>query len=144
MKRISLVLLVTCWTGCLATAQDSVYGTATASSGVQVRINAHFNLNRDCSPGAAPEVRVITPPKNGTLSIRIGNARAPQFRECRNVDAPARIVFYQSNPGYSGEDKVAYELKKADGMTEIQNITISVTPLSATPGRNEKVDNIDR
>jgi hypothetical protein len=53
------------------------------------------------------------------------------------------VVFYQSNRGYSGEDKVAYELKKADGMTEIQNITISVTPLSATPGRNEKVDKID-
>ena len=142
MKRASLPVFVMVCLVNSTTAQDSTHRSATVASGQQVRINAHFNLNKDCSPGAAPDLRVITSPKNGTLSIRSGNARAPRFRDCQNIDVPARLVFYESNRGYSGEDHVAYELKKADGMIEIQNITILVTPSSATPGR-EKVDKID-
>jgi hypothetical protein len=143
MKRASLLVLAMVYWVSSTAAQDSTHRTTTVASGQQVRISAHFNVNRDCSSGTAPDVRVITPPKNGTLSIRSGNARSARFRNCQNIDAPARLVFYESNRGFSGEDHVAYELKKADGLVEIQNITISVTPPSSTPGRNEKLDKID-
>jgi hypothetical protein len=123
-----------------AGAQDSTHRSATVASGQQIRLSAHFNLNRDCSSGAAPDVRVVTPPKNGELSIRSGNARAPQIRNCQNVDVPARLVFYRSNRGYSGNDHVAYEITKADRTTETQNVTISVTVPSTPPGRNDKID----
>ena len=131
---------------CLATmkvvAQDSTHRSATVPSGQQLRLSAHFNINRNCSTGAAPEVRVTTPPRHGSLSIRSGTARSPQFGSCKNVDAPARLVIYQSNRGYTGEDRVTYEVVKANGGTEAQTVTITVSPAptSAPVNRGEKID----
>src|SRR4051812_34618168 len=55
-----------------AEAQDSTYRSAKAHSGQRLQLSAHFTLKRDCSASPAPEIRVITAPSNGTLSIRAG------------------------------------------------------------------------
>jgi len=57
-----------------------------------------------------------------------GTARAPQAGECRNIETPARVIFYQSNQGYTGPDQVVVELKKANGSTETQSVAITVEP----------------
>src|SRR3954465_14098057 len=66
-----------------------------------IQLSVHFTLKRDCSASPPPELRVITPPSNGTLSIRSGTVRAPQAGDCRNIEAQGRVVFYQSNVGYT-------------------------------------------
>jgi hypothetical protein len=127
-----------------AGAQDSTHRSASVGSGQQIRLNAYMNINRDCSAGAPPEVRVITPPRNGSLSIRSGRGRSPRAGKCENVDAPVRLVVYQSNRGFIGDDQVVYEVKKADGATEAQSVTITVTPPTATsPTRKNESEKID-
>ena len=109
-------------------AQDSTYRSVRAMSGQSVRLSAHFTLKQDCSAQPAPEIRVVTPPSNGTLSVRVATARAPQAGQCRNIETPARVVFYQSHQGYTGPDQVVVELKKANGSTETQSVAITVEP----------------
>src|SRR5215213_1314809 len=93
-----------------------------------VRLSVHFTLKQDCSAQPAPDIRVVTPPANGTLSVRVATARAPQAGQCRNIETPARVVFYQSHQGYTGPDQVVVELKKANGSTETQSVAITVEP----------------
>jgi hypothetical protein len=109
-------------------AQDSTYRSVRAMSGQSVRLSVHFTLKKDCSAQPPPDIRVVTPPANGTLSVRAGTARAPQAGQCRNIETEARVVFYQSNQGYTGPDQVVVELKKANGSTETQSVAITVEP----------------
>ena len=112
-KRLTTLVIVSL-VALQAVAQDSTHRSATVGSGQEIRLNAYMNINRDCSAGAPPEVRVITPPRNGALSIRSGKGRSPRVGKCENIEVPVRLVIYQSNRGYIGEDHVVYEVKKAD------------------------------
>lgn len=101
-----------------AFAQDAVHRSAAVASDQQIRLSYHFNVDRDCSPALPPEVRVLTPLQQGQLAIRSGNVKVPNIQSCRNIEAPARVVFYQSNAGFTGQDNVTYETTKADATTE--------------------------
>src|SRR5215213_449465 len=57
-------------------AQDSTYRSVRAMSGQSVRLSVHFTLKQHCSAQPAPDIRVVTPPSNGTLSVRVATARA--------------------------------------------------------------------
>jgi hypothetical protein len=113
--------------------QDSTYRSVAVVTGRQVRLSLHFNLNKDCSPAGPPKIRVIAPPRHGTLSIRGGTARAERVRNCEKVQTPVRLVLYASNPGYIGEDQVTYEVTRADGITESQVVAITVKAAPAGP-----------
>ena len=126
-----------------AISQDSTARTAKAVTGQRVQLSVHFNLKKDCSPSEAPEVRVITPPANGSLAIRAGTLRSAKVGNCSNIEGPARVVLYQSNRGFTGADRVDYEVKKAGGSTEVQSVTIHVLPAPTTPGVSKpKIDDI--
>jgi hypothetical protein len=140
MRRAVLALAGYAALASALAAQDATYRTITVPSGRAVRLSAHFNLQKDCSPGPAPEVRVITAPQHGVVSVRTAKVRARRVRNCENVEAPVRLVFYRSNPAYTGEDQVTYEMKKADGSTEVQSVTIKVTPASAAPSPRREQD----
>jgi len=132
----TLLLSALAWPA-TAAAQDSVHRSATAVAGQSVRLSVHWNLNKDCSPATPPEVRVLTPPQHGSLAIRTGQLKAERVRNCSSVQAPARIVFYQSEAGYAGKEQVSYELKKADGGIETHSVTITISPAppaAARPG----------
>jgi hypothetical protein len=109
-------------------AQDSTYRNLRVMSGQSVRFSVHFTLKQDCSAQPPPDIPIVTPPANGTLSVRVGTPRAPQAGQCRNIETPARVVFYQSHQGYTGPDQVVVELKKAYGSTETQSVAITVEP----------------
>lgn len=121
-------------------AQDSVYRRTNAVAGRTTQLSVHFNLNKDCLPGTLPEVRVIDPPRNGSLAIRVGRVNAEHFQACSSVSAPARVVLYTAQNGFKGDDQVSYEVAKSQGGTEIQNVTITVTrppPSPAAPGAKQ-------
>ena len=101
----AVVALIPLWASS-AQAQDSTHRSAKAVSGRQIQLSVHFTIKRDCTASPPPEVRVIKPPTNGTLSIRTGKVRAPRAGSCRDIEAPGRVVFYQSNAGYAGPDQV--------------------------------------
>ncbi|MCC0805238.1 4-aminobutyrate aminotransferase [Methylobacterium sp. W2] len=109
-----------------AMAQDTATRTETAAPGKSVRILIASNLKDDCKPGSMPEIRISTSPKNGSLITKTGSVTTPASHKCPNKKTAATGVFYQSKDGFTGTDEVVVEVKKADGKTSTQTITITV------------------
>jgi hypothetical protein len=122
--------------------QDSTYRSVAVVTGRPARLSLHFNLNKDCSPAGPPKIRVIAPPRHGTLSIRSGTARAERVRNCEKVQTPVRLVLYASNPGYIGDDQVTYEVTRADGITEslVVAIIVRAAPAELPNQGNKTID----
>ena len=108
-----------------AFAQDQTFRSADAQAGKPVRLGIHGNVSKECSAGALPEIKVVTPPKHGALSLKSGKTKAGELARCPKLEVPAKAVFYQSDPKYSGSDEVAYAVKGADG--QVQTLTVKIT-----------------
>jgi hypothetical protein len=106
-------------------AQDQSFRSADAQAGKPVRLGIHGNVSKDCTVGTLPEIKVVTPPKHGALSLKSGKTKAGELARCPKLEVPAKAVFYQSDPKYSGSDEVAYAVKGADG--QVQTLTIKIT-----------------
>src|SRR4051812_20121064 len=87
--------------GASALAQTSVYRSVNAESGKPVRVRVVTSLKKDCTVGAQAAIRVVTPPKNGSLVVKNGKFKTPADSRCPNVETPVQSVFYQSNPKHT-------------------------------------------
>jgi hypothetical protein len=141
-----VVLTRASWLACLlfslttfdASSQDQVHRNVTAVSGRHTVLTIHLSLNKNCSRAPAPQIRFLTLPRHGTVLIRRATARADRVPRCPSIEAPLRAVTYYSSAGYIGEDKVAYEVRGADGFSETNNVTINVVPeTNRKPSRNK-------
>ena len=136
--RFGLLLIAT---GLIAAApafaQTSTYRSATAQSGKPTRIWAVSAIKKDCSVGQIGGVKVLTPPKNGTLALTRGKTTSPASFRCPNVETPIELVIYQSNPKFTGSDEVTYETKNADGVVEKHTIRIEVTDKPGAPAKKD-------
>lgn len=121
-----------------AMAQDTATRTETAAPGKSVRILIASNLKDDCKPGSMPEIRISTSPKNGSLITKTGSVTTPASHKCPNKKTAATGVFYQSKDGFTGTDEVVVEVKKADGKTSTQTITITVGGSAVKGGDDTK------
>ena len=108
-----------------AFAQDQTFRSADAQAGKPVRLGIHGNVSKECATGALPEIKVVTPPKHGALSLKSGKTKAGELARCPKLEVPAKAVFYQSDPKYSGLDEVAYAVKGANG--QVRTLTIRIT-----------------
>jgi hypothetical protein len=54
---------------------NSAYRSADAVAGKSERLGVYGNVQKDCTSGPLPTVRVVTPPKHGELSVRSGTTR---------------------------------------------------------------------
>jgi hypothetical protein len=80
-------------------------------TGNEVQILEPNSLNLDCTAGHHPDVRVTTPPSNGTVrtedSMLIINRTAGDSRaHCNGKRINAVSVLYKSKEGFVGLDKV--------------------------------------
>lgn len=122
---LGLLCLQVLLAGSLA-AQDSIYRAVRAPPGRSTQLNVHGNIGPNCVPGPPPPVRVVKPPTSGTLSVRDGKLKSERLRNCQQVDAPVRVVLYQPNAGFIGQDEIVYELTTANGKLETYSFTITV------------------
>ena len=121
MPSLALALIV----AVPAFAQDQSFRSADAQAGKPVRLGIHGNVSKECTAGPPPEIKVVAPPKHGALSLKSGKTKAGELARCPTLEVPAKAVFYQSDPKYSGSDEVAYAVKGADG--HVQTLTIKIT-----------------
>jgi hypothetical protein len=134
---LGAAFVVTLAAGGPVLAQDKVYRSADAVSGKRVRLGAYENVSKECAPGPLPEIKVLTPPKNGSLTVSHGKTKAGALPRCPKLEVPAQGVFYQANPRYTGVDEVAYEVKRSDRPT--QSVTVKITVgAQAKPGSAAK------
>jgi len=87
---------------------------ANVFSGSEVRLYVLSNVNSDCTSGPRPEVRVVTQPANGTArleekSMPLNRASSDPNAKCNGKNVDAVVVFYTSNSGYTGLDKLVVE-----------------------------------
>jgi hypothetical protein len=116
-------------------AQDQLYRSVNAVTGKVLRIGFYANVSKDCVAGPLPEVKVVAPPKHGSLAVQGGKVKPGTLARCPNLEVPVQSVLYQSNPRYAGADEVAYEVKHSDGRVQRLNFRIAV---GATPQPRNK------
>lgn len=105
---------------CLAVActiVPAVAGAAdrTVQSGVKTEIATHSRFDRDCKP-VRVDIKVLTGPNYGTVTHEPKDMVVPaqnpkgekQPSKCVGRTIQGIAVFYQSKPGFTGEDKVRY------------------------------------
>jgi hypothetical protein len=123
--------------GTAAVAQtDTAYRSTDVVAGKQHRLGVYGNVQKDCTSGLLPTVRVVTPPKHGELNVRSGKLKAGRITRCPKLEATAQGIFYKPNPAYKGADEVSYEVKSASGKVESHTVRITVkeaTPADAKP-----------
>jgi hypothetical protein len=115
---------------------NNAYRSADAVAGKPHRLGVYGNVQKDCTSGPLPTVRVVTPPKHGELNVRSGKLKAGRISRCPSLEATAQGVFYKANPTYKGADEVSYEVKSASGKVESHTVRITVkeaTPADAKP-----------
>ena len=120
-----------------ALAQEKIYRSADAVSGKSVRLSVHGNVTKDCKAGPLPEIKIVTPPKHGALAVKQGKVEAGRLKRCPKLEVPVEGVFYQANANYTGEDEVAYEVKRAGGPVQAMTVKINVGA-QAKPGTGAK------
>lgn len=106
----------------LAQAKTS---SVSVSSGKEIRLGAYGGFQKDCSPGALHEVKVLSPPKNGSLVVKTASLKSSASSACPNKEGPAQVVFYQSKEAFAGTDTLTYQVRNPAGQT--QSFTVSVT-----------------
>lgn len=92
-----------------ALAQETFFRNQDAAAGKTVRLGLYGNVAKDCKVGPAPEVKVVTPPKNGNLAVRSGKTKTDKVPNCPSLEAQVNGVFYEGKRGYAGPDEVVYE-----------------------------------
>jgi hypothetical protein len=129
-------------TGALAQGDNAYRGIDTVA-GKSHRLGVCGNVQKDCTSGPPPAIRVVVPPKHGELNVRSGNLKAGRITRCPNLRATAQGVFYQSKPKYSGTDEVSYEVTSASGKVETHIVRITVKegqPGDQKPGQDADPD----
>ncbi len=118
----------------LALSQEQLFRTVKAAAGKQARLGVIANVTKECTIGPTLEVKVVTPPKQGTLAIRSGKTKPGSLKRCPALEVPMRGVFYEANASASGTDEVVYEVKRANGSTQTitARIEIGTGPSPAT------------
>jgi hypothetical protein len=119
----------------LTPAEVTAYADQTlikgAPSGEKQKMNDFIGLNPDCTATGVPKVTFVTPPAHGTMTVEQGedypnfpkdNARAV----CNARKVPAVLLYYQSAPGYTGNDVAVVEVVFPAGNLRHQTYTITV------------------
>ena len=133
VMRLAPFLVVSLIAVPTALAQDAHYTRAEATSGVAVQLNSHASANKDCTPATAPVVKVLTPPRWGTLTVRKGVMSTDQVAGCGTIKLPAEAVFYQSRAGFQGQDNLTYEVKSSNGKLDTYHIIVEVKAKAEPP-----------
>ena len=88
-------------------------------------------VNADCSSGAVPEVRIVTPPSSGNirlqqLTIPIARPLADPLVRCNGKPVEAVVVSYKSKNGFTGADTVVLDVDFRHGKVTrfIYNIAV--------------------
>jgi hypothetical protein len=118
----SFVGLVSC-----AFAQSTVEREVKGQSGQDVRIGVFANVKPDCTAGAAPTLRLVTPPQNGKVTIKKGRLNATNLKQCLSLEVPALIAIYKSSADFEGTDTAVIEIRSAQGSVQVQRFTIRIS-----------------
>jgi hypothetical protein len=135
MRRTLIVLIlvaVRLITGCSTDSPKPTYSTHRGvHSGMRERVDYFYSLQPSCEISGYPEVKVVRAPKSGDVSIEKGEDY-PTFPkgnvrwDCDRALAGSTRVFYQSKPGFHGNDTFSIEVRFPDARIETVRFLVDV------------------
>jgi hypothetical protein len=92
-------------------------------SGAPQTVDYFFALDPDCAPEGYPVVRVIVPPRDGTLALRLDEDFSVYAKDnarfaCNKKKSPVTVLTYLPNAGYVGADSATIEVLYPLGTTQ--------------------------
>ena len=121
--------------GCAALPTPAWAASATVQSGVKTEITTHSRYDSRCE--ASPvNIRIVTQPANGTVTaepkdmvVKQTDNAVPQSSSCIGKTIRGVAVYYQSKPGFTGQDSFRYQrLNPRDPGDPLNNdITYTIT-----------------
>jgi hypothetical protein len=102
-----------------------------AFSGNEFRVSALNSLEKDCSGGPIPDVRVVEKPANGELRIEtiryiVNRTSDNAFAHCNGKEVDAMGLFYKSNEKFTGRDQITVDVDFKTGTVRRFIYTIDV------------------
>ena len=133
---LSLVVLLSGVSVCgSAYSQDHRSSRINVEHGKMSRIKWHSTVDGRCRQEGFPIYKILLPPTHGKLSYRkemgavgapIPDPQVPIPPHCLGVRMLGRAIYYQSDPGFRGTDRVRVQTYFAPSHTTIEN-TIVIT-----------------
>jgi hypothetical protein len=129
MRKILLLAAVWIFTPTTASADS-----ATVESGVKSEITTHMRYNSRCQPTPVA-IRITAAPANGTVTTETKSLVVPaqsdrgfaQQTPCIGKMVEGVVIYYESKPGFVGQDSFRYQrLNPKDGGDRF-NMEISYT-----------------
>jgi hypothetical protein len=114
---------------------DSVKSSVSVVAGKAAQIAVLNPLKRDCSPGAAPTLRVPGLPRHGRVIATTASIATGKKNRCPDKQVSGQVVVYQANANYAGPDEVRIEVETAEGEVRRATIRIDVTQPGLPPGQ---------
>jgi hypothetical protein len=101
---------------CIVAISSAAADNATVKSGEKSEITTHMKYDTKCQ-ATRVNIRVTQAPANGTLTsepktlvVPPGTERGmPQQSPCVGKTMEGVAIFYQSNPGFVGDDRFRYQ-----------------------------------
>ena len=131
-------------TSTIAAAQlgpPTKYTAFKAVPGKAVELGNYASANQNCSPGPAPSVHVVEPPKSGTLTVRVAQLTYNNVFGCPPIKMPAQVLTYEARDAGADRDHLIYDVSGAKGEVTIYDVTIEITPSpkpAPAPSREQK------
>jgi hypothetical protein len=123
-RQIGAILLLAA-TSYSAAGAETVERTAQGETNKDIRIGVYVNIQRDCTSGPLPTLRLIMPPAHGKVTVKKANFGATNYKQCLALNVPAYVAFYRSEKDFLGNDRVVLEVRFPSGKQELQHIVIA-------------------
>jgi hypothetical protein len=123
MRRLGSIAAIAASLAAPAAAQTTDYTSFDARPGTPIEIGNYAALGKVCSAGAPPTIKVVEPPREGTLSVRTGE-RVYAVANCPPVKLQAQVMTYEARDGAAGTDHVVYDIVGANGQVSTKDVTI--------------------
>ena len=127
--RAAMSMAMICLGTSLAQAQPVEDASVTTLAGKEVRLGAYAVFKRDCSGGAAADLRPAGNQHGGVIAITSGTLSTSHVPGCSTVTSPAHVLTYRPNPGFIGADRVTFDvIDAATGQVQGHSVVVTVTP----------------
>ena len=139
MRRLGPLALAGAMLAATAIAQTIDYTSFDAMPGKPIEIGNYAAIGTNCSAGTPPTIKVVEPPKAGTLSVRSGE-RVYAVANCPPIRIPAEVLTYEARDGATGTDRLVYDIVAATGQVSTKDVTIRLrAPPAAPPPRKPDI-----
>jgi hypothetical protein len=98
-----------------------------AKSGEEIQVAALGSLNKQtCVGNARPSVKLSQPPAHGFVRMADATMKTNRFPNCPAAEIAVKVVFYKSQPDYTGTDLIVLDVSFPSGSPSQQTVAVEV------------------